>query len=94
MIETVKLAWQALVTARQRLALLENAVNIVAEVFTSRRKLRDVGKETMINVPDAQNEVINAQINHTSAAFDARVAVYQLMFAMGLLTLENLSIKG
>ena len=36
-IEQTKLAWQALLTARERLELLENAVNIASEVFESRK---------------------------------------------------------
>jgi len=75
-IQQTRLAWQALVTSRQRVQLLENAVNIAAEVFTARKKLREAGKETVINVLDAENEVINAQINYTSATFDERIAIY------------------
>jgi len=82
-VEQTKLAWQALLTTRLRLELLENAVNIAGEVFDSRKKLREAGKETVINVLDAENEVINAQINFTSASYDERLAVYQLLQAMG-----------
>ncbi|MBT7511306.1 MAG: TolC family protein [Rhodospirillaceae bacterium] len=84
-IEQTRLAWQALLTARKRLELLENAVNIASEVFQSRKRLREAGKETVINVLDAENEVSNAQINYTSAAYDERLAVYQLLLAMGRL---------
>jgi outer membrane protein, adhesin transport system len=91
-IQQTRLAWQALVTARQRVALLENAVNIASEVFTARRKLREAGKETVINVLDAENEVINAQINYTSAIFDERIAIYQLMLAMGRLNAAYLNL--
>lgn len=35
--EQTRIAWQALLTARERLDLLENAVNIAAEVFEARR---------------------------------------------------------
>ena len=77
--EQTRLAWQALQTARQRLDLLENAVNIAAEVFESRKKLREAGKETVINVLDAENEVFSARINYTSAFFDTRQATYQHM---------------
>jgi len=91
-IEQTKLAWQALLTARKRLELLENAVNIAAEVFTSRQKLREAGKETVINVLDAENEVNNTQINFTSASYDERVSVYQLLLAMGLLNPEGLNL--
>ena len=87
-----RLAWQALKTARQRLDLLENAVNIAAEVFESRKKLREAGRETVINVLDAENEVFNARINYTSAFFDTRQATYQLLLAVGRLS-ENTIIQ-
>ncbi|MCP5366944.1 MAG: TolC family outer membrane protein [Hyphomicrobiales bacterium] len=90
--EQTRLAWQAMVTARERVALLENAVNIATEVFNSRKKLREAGKETVINVLDAENEIYNAQINLTSARFDHKLAVYQLLLAMGRLDAERLGL--
>ncbi|MBL6942235.1 MAG: TolC family protein [Rhodospirillales bacterium] len=95
-IEQVKLSWQALLTARSRLELLENAVNIATEVFVSRKKLREAGKETVINVLDAENEVSNAQINFTAASYEERLAIYQLLLAMGRLNPSylNLAMKN
>lgn len=84
-VEQTRLAWQSLITSRERKELLGNAVNIASEVFDSRKKLRDAGKETVINVLDAENEVNNAQINYTTASYDERVAIYQLLLAMGRL---------
>jgi len=84
-VEQAKLSWQALLTVRERLELLENAVNIAAEVFQSRKKLREAGKETVINVLDAEGEVMNAQINFAAASYDQRLAIYQLVLAMGRL---------
>jgi len=84
-VEQTRLAWQSLITARERKELLGNAVNIASEVASSRKKLRDAGKETVINVLDAENEVNNAQINYTTASYDERVAIYQLLLAMGRL---------
>ena len=92
-VEQGRLAWQAVITARQRLELLENAVNIASEVFDSREKLREAGKETVINVLDAENEVNSAQINYTGAAYDERVAVYQVLLAMGRLNPRYLDIQ-
>jgi adhesin transport system outer membrane protein len=89
--EQTRLAWQALQTARQRLDLLENAVNIAAEVFESRKKLREAGKETVINVLDAENEVFSARINYTSAFFDTRQATYQLLLAVGKLSKDTIA---
>lgn len=91
-IEQTRIAWQALLTARQRLDLLENAVNIASEVFESRKKLREAGKETVINVLDAENEVNNAQINYTAATYAERTAIFQLLLALGRLTPENLGL--
>jgi len=89
--EQTRLAWQALLTAEERVGLLENAVNIASEVFESRKRLRESGRETAINVLDSENEVFNAQINYTSALFDARLFAYQLLLAMGRLTIDAAS---
>ena len=89
--EEVRLAWQALETSRERVSLLQNAVNIAAEVFDARRKLREAGKETVINVLDAENEVFDARINLVAAQHDARVATYRLLTAMGRLTIPNVA---
>lgn len=85
-IEQTKLSWQALLTAKDRLELLENAVNIASEVFESRKKLREAGKETLLTVLDAENEVNSSQIDFTSASYDERIAVFQLLLAIGRLT--------
>jgi adhesin transport system outer membrane protein len=86
--ESIRLAWYALMTAQERTELLENAVNIASEVYDSRRKLREAGRETIINVLDAESEVLAAQINYTSAQFDALIARYQLLRAMGQLEID------
>ena len=93
-VEQVRLSWQALLTVRERMELLENAINIASEVFDSRQKLREAGKETVINVLDAESEIFNAQINFTAAAYDERVAVYQLLLAMGRLNAQNLELAA
>ena len=93
-IEQIKVSWQALLTVRERLELLENAINIASEVFDSRQKLREAGKETVINVLDAESEIFNARINFTSASYDERIAVYQLLLAMGRLNAGNLNLAA
>ena len=92
-VEDVKLSWQNLITARDRVALLENAAAIAGEVHDSFRALRDAGQATVFEVLDAENEVFDARINAANAAFDARVAVYQLLNAIGGLNKEALSVN-
>ena len=60
-------------------------------MFDARGKLRESGKETVINVLDAENEVYSARINYTSALYDSRIAAYQLLQAVGRLELQNLA---
>jgi adhesin transport system outer membrane protein len=91
-VEQARVSWQALLTARQRVELLENAVNIATEVFDARQKLREAGKETVINVLDAQNEIFNARINFVQASYDEQIAIFQLLLAMGQLNADLLGI--
>jgi len=87
-IEQSRLAWQSLITSRTRKELLGNAVNIAAELFEQRKKLRDAGKETIINVLDQENELNNTQINYATATYNERVAIYQVLLSMGRLMPE------
>lgn len=84
--EQARVTWETLKTARERVTLLQNAVNIASEVLDARRKLREAGKETALNVLDAENEVYTAAINLTAATYDARTAAFQTLLAMGRLT--------
>ncbi len=88
--ELVKIAWTELETARERLEILENAVVIAQEVFDSTQQLRQSGKETVLNVLDAERDVYLAQLERVLAYYDTKVAVYKLVFGMGRLTLGNL----
>ncbi|OUR77356.1 hypothetical protein A9Q83_11715 [Alphaproteobacteria bacterium 46_93_T64] len=90
--EEVRVAWRSLETAQQREELLENAVNIAAEVFVARQKLRDGGKETAINVLDAENEFYAARIAQIGATYEARSAVYRVLLAIGELNSETLGL--
>jgi adhesin transport system outer membrane protein len=89
--EQVRISWNTLKTAEARVELLDNAVNIAGEVFENRKKLRESGKETVINVLDAENEVFNARINYTSALYDARISAYDVLRAIGRLEIHTLS---
>ncbi len=86
------LAWNEWTTARQRVELLENAVAIASEVFEARQKLREAGRETIINVLDAENEVYNARINLVEASGDVTRAAFQLLQGMGRLGLAELGL--
>jgi len=93
-LEGTRIAWHELLTARKRVDLLENGVNIAEEVFIARRKLRQAGKETVINVLDSENEVNNARINLTDASYDSSIAVYRVLQGMGRLDVNHLQLHA
>ena len=70
---------------------LKTASAIAGEVYDLRRKLREAGRETVINVLDAESEFLAAQINFTSAQVDARIGRYQLLLAMGRLEIDAIA---
>ncbi|GAB6053220.1 TolC family outer membrane protein [Magnetospira thiophila] len=88
--EQVKIAWHELQTSRERLEILENAVVIAQEVFDSTQQLREEGKETVLNVLDAERDVYLAQLERIIAKYDTKMAVYNLLYGIGRLTLQNL----
>lgn len=91
-IEDLRIAWEQLATARERVRLLENAVAISEEVFVARRRLRDAGRETAINVLDAQSEVFAARLNYLAAVYDVQIASFRVLFVMGILTPETIGL--
>jgi adhesin transport system outer membrane protein len=62
-------------------------------VFVARRRLREAGKETVINVLDAENEVNRARINLTIASSDSIVATYRVLQGMGRLDVKHLMLR-
>jgi len=92
--EDVRVAWESLLTVRRRVDLLNNAVNLAIEVFNAKKRLREAGKETSLNVLDAEREVFSARINQISAEFDARIASYLLARRTGKLTPAVLGLTG
>lgn len=93
-LEEARLAFNQLETARERVALLENAVVIAEEVAVARRRLREAGRDTAVNVLDAETEFFNAQIEFVNASYDARISVYRLLAALGWLTPSNLDLTN
>lgn len=89
--EAVRLAWSQVATARERVEILDSAVNLAFEVWESRKKLRESGKSTVIDVLDAETDITNAQITLLTATYDRKIAIYQLLFSIGRLEPGNLS---
>lgn len=88
--EAVRLAWSQVETAKERVGILESAVNLAFDVWDDRKKMRESGKATVIDVLDAETDITNAQVNYTIASYDLTLATYQLLYGMGRLEPGNL----
>lgn len=91
--ENMRSAWENLETQRRRVELLRNAAKIAEEVLIARRRLRFAGKETALNVLDAEAEVFTARINLVDADYDSRIAAYGALRATGLLNESTLGLE-
>lgn len=90
----VRRAWINLATSRRTANLLRSATDIANRVFESRRTLRREGRESLINVLDAEQELNSARLRRIRAEYDTRIAVYRVLFETGLLKPEVLNLPG
>lgn len=88
----VRQAWSRYRTTAEQRDLLENAVNIAAEVFEARKKLRQSGRESVINLLDAENELNSARLRFTDASFNHVLAAYRVLLQTRRLTPETLNL--
>ena len=90
--DRVRRAWEQYQTSGEQKELLANAVNIASEVFEARVKLRQRGRESVINVLDAENEQNSARLRLTAATYDHILSGYRLLLQTGRLTPEMLQL--
>lgn len=90
----VRQAWSRYRTTGEQRELLQNAVNIAAEVFEARKKLRQRGRESVINLLDAENELNSARLRYTDSAFNHVIAAYRVLLQTGRLTPDTLQLTN
>ncbi|MEO1191024.1 MAG: TolC family outer membrane protein [Pseudomonadota bacterium] len=85
-------AWESLETARAQITSFESQVraNTVALEGVEQESL--VGARTVLDVLDAEQELLQAQVSLVGAQRDEVVAAYQVSSAIGRLTAANLNL--
>lgn len=89
--EQVRNSFSVIETEQSRYRTLQEAEKIAEEAFNARHDMMQSGKETIINVLDTALELLNVRLAVTSADFNHRLAVYQLLLATGQLTQDSIS---
>ena len=89
----VQAAWETYVSAQASIESDKVQVSADTTALEGVRKEQQVGARTILDVLNAQQELLNAQVAVISAQRDAYVAAYQLLQAVGELTARYLTLN-
>jgi outer membrane protein len=87
-------AWSQLVGARAQLVSAKAAVDANSTALTGVREEERVGQRTLIEVLNAQQELLNSQVNLVTTRRNVIVAAYGLQAALGRLDALSLGVTG
>ncbi|MCZ6604850.1 MAG: TolC family protein, partial [Alphaproteobacteria bacterium] len=93
--EALRLAtenWEALQTARARIVSFTSEVSTQEIALEGVTQESRVGARTVLDELDAEQELLDAQVNLVRAERDEVVAAYRLLAAVGLLTVDHLEL--
>lgn len=91
--EQARSSWAALASARARITSLQASVDAQQIAFEGVRQEAQVGSRTVLDVLDAEQELLNARVSLVQAQRDLIVTSYQLLSATGRLTAVDLGLS-
>ncbi|MEJ1969708.1 MAG: TolC family protein [Rhizomicrobium sp.] len=91
--DAVATAWAQFEAAEASIASNEAAVRANEIAFEGVSKEQSVGGRTILDVLNAEQELLNASVALVSAKRDAEVAAFQVLAANGSLTAKDLGLK-
>lgn len=91
--EAVQAAWQSFQSAQSAIASNEAQVQANQLAYEGVRKEQQVGARTILDVLNAEQELLNSQVAVVTSRRNAEVAAYQLLSATGQLTARELALK-
>lgn len=90
--EDVGTAWAQLAVARAQIEASDRQITASRIAYEGVREEATLGARTTLDVLDAEQELLNAEVNRIVAENTRYVAVYSLLAAMGLLTVDHLNL--
>lgn len=91
-VESVTKAWEALATARARITSYSDQVAAAKIALEGVQRESQVGSRTVLDVLNAEQELLTAQVNQVQAQHDETVAAFQLKSTVGQLTAQALAL--
>ncbi len=90
--ETAARAWQTLATTRARIESFKAQIKASEIALEGVQREAVVGSRTVLDVLDAEQELLDAKVNIITAQRDETVAVFELKSAIGELTASHLTL--
>ena len=93
-VATTRSAFATYLATQNAIAANQTAVDANSLALQGARAERTVGTRTVLDVLNAEQELLNAQVQLVSARHDAYVAGFQLLYAMGQAQADTLGLDG
>ncbi|WP_199261939.1 TolC family protein, partial [Paracoccus binzhouensis] len=90
--EAVGTAWAGIDVARAQIRAIDEQIVAAQQAYEGVREEATLGARTTLDVLDAEQSLLEARADKISAEANLQLAHYQLLAAMGLLTVENLKL--
>ena len=91
-VEAATQAWSDLETARAEIKSFEKEVEANEVALEGVEQEAQVGARTVLDILDAEQELVNSQVSLVRAQRDEAVAIFELQTAIGALTARNLQL--
>jgi outer membrane protein/adhesin transport system outer membrane protein len=91
-VQTASQAWDALVSARAQVVSFNAQVDAARIALNGVQQEQQVGSRTVLDVLDAEQELLNAEVNLVRAQHDVVVQTYALRAAVASLTARQLAL--
>jgi len=93
-IEAATRAWESLVTGRARVKAFKSQIDANVVALEGVEREAQVGSRTVLDVLDAEQELLDSRVNHVRAQRDEVVAIFQLKAAIGQLTARDMKLPA
>jgi len=91
-LEDATSAWESLISARARVRSFKSQINASRIALEGVERENAVGSRTVLDVLDAEQELLDSRVNLVRAQRDEIVAVFKVLEAAGKLTAKNLDL--
>ena len=85
-------AYESLLTARAQVQAFDTQIEANVVALEGVQREAAVGSRTVLDILDAEQELLNARVSHVRSQRDQFVAIYELLSALGRLTAKDLGL--